>query len=98
MANYETVIIIRQDVSTNQVETIMDEIVKGLTDAEGKISRREYWGLRSLAYRIRKNRKGHYNLNMLTESFCSQKRLDLLEKKQALTNKGVDAAKLRFIR
>ncbi|MFK7865871.1 MAG: 30S ribosomal protein S6 [Alphaproteobacteria bacterium] len=62
MANYETVIIIRQDVSANQAETLVDELAKILTDAGGNIARREYWGLRQLAYRIRKNRKGHYIL------------------------------------
>ena len=62
MTNYETVIILRQDVSTNQVEQLVDELIGIITSAGGKIARREYWGLKSLAYRIRKNRKGHYCL------------------------------------
>lgn len=62
MANYETIIITRQDVSAAQVETLIDEMSAILTQAGGTIARREYWGLRSLAFRIRKNRKGHYTL------------------------------------
>lgn len=62
MPNYELVLIARQDVSANHVETITDEIKGEITGAEGSISRHEYWGLRNLAYRIKKNRKGHYVL------------------------------------
>jgi small subunit ribosomal protein S6 len=56
MAFYENVFIVRQDVSATQVETLANEF--------GEIVKQkvEPWGLRSLAYRIRKNRKGHYML------------------------------------
>ncbi len=62
MPNYEVVLIARQDVSASQVETITDEIKNQITGDGGSISRHEYWGLRNLAYRIKKNRKGHYVL------------------------------------
>ena len=62
MAFYETVLIARQDVSSAQVDGIVDMAQEILTEDGGKISRREYWGLRSLAFRIKKNRKGHYVL------------------------------------
>lgn len=62
MAFYETMIIYRQDVSAGQVETATDKYADILTTDGAKISRREYWGLRTLAYRIKKNRKGHYIL------------------------------------
>lgn len=63
MAFYETVLIARQDISSSQVDTIADMAQEILTEGEeGKVARREYWGLRSLAYRIKKNRKGHYVL------------------------------------
>jgi small subunit ribosomal protein S6 len=62
MRLYETVLIARQDVSTTQVESMTDEFA-GIIEADGgSIKKREYWGLRSLAYRIKKNRKGHYVL------------------------------------
>jgi len=60
MRLYESVFIARQDISSAQVETMADEFAGIITEAGGKIHKREYWGLRSLAYRIKKNRKGHY--------------------------------------
>lgn len=60
MRLYESVFIARQDISSTQVESMADEFAGIVTEAGGKIHKREYWGLRSLAYRIKKNRKGHY--------------------------------------
>jgi small subunit ribosomal protein S6 len=62
MPLYETVLIARNDVTQQQVEGIVDAIATQF-EAEGdSVKKREYWGLRSLAYRIKKNRKGHYML------------------------------------
>ena len=60
MRFYESVFIARQDITTAQVETMADEFADIITSAGGSIKKREYWGLRALAYRIKKNRKGHY--------------------------------------
>lgn len=60
MAFYENVFIIRQDMSTAQVEALADQFAETLTQGGGRIAKREYWGLKSLSYRVRKNRKGHY--------------------------------------
>ena len=60
MRLYESVFIARQDISSQQVESMADEFAGIISNAGGKIHKREYWGLRSLAYRIKKNRKGHY--------------------------------------
>ena len=60
MRLYESVFIARQDISSQQVDSMADEFAGIITNAGGKIHKREYWGLRSLAYRIKKNRKGHY--------------------------------------
>ena len=60
MRLYESVFIARQDITTAQVETMADEFAGIITSAGGSIKKREYWGLRALAYRIKKNRKGHY--------------------------------------
>jgi small subunit ribosomal protein S6 len=62
MPYYETVFIARQDLSTTQVQELTDSYSKIITDAGGKIHKVENWGLRSLAYRINKNRRGHYVL------------------------------------
>ena len=69
MRLYESVLIARQDITTAQVETMADEFAEIITSAGGSIRKREYWGLRALAYRIKKNRKGHYVMfNLETDS------------------------------
>lgn len=62
MPYYETVFITRQDLSEAQVKDLSDGYQKILTEAGGKINKVENWGLRNLAYRINKNRRGHYVL------------------------------------
>ena len=69
MRLYESVFIARQDITAAQVETMADEFAEIITSAGGTIKKREYWGLRALAYRIKKNRKGHYIMfNMETDA------------------------------
>ena len=60
MALYESVIIGRQDLTANQFETIIEELISVLKSQNGEVKKKEYWGLRNLAYKINKNRKGHY--------------------------------------
>ncbi len=62
MSLYECVFIARQDIATPQVETMADEFTTIITSQGGQVTKREYWGLRNIAYRIKKNRKGHYVL------------------------------------
>ena len=62
MALYEHVLIARQDISAQQAEALNDQLKAMLEEAGGKVAKIEYWGLRNLAYRINKNRKGHYSL------------------------------------
>ena len=62
MPFYECVLIARNDVTQQQVEAVADTIATQLEGEGGSIQKREYWGLRSLSYRIKKNRKGHYML------------------------------------
>ena len=62
MSLYESVIIIRQETSTQQVEALADTYQEIIKENGGSIEKRENWGLRSLAYKIKKNRKGHYIL------------------------------------
>ena len=62
MPYYETVFISRQDISSAQVEALGDAVAEIISGDGGRISRREYWGLKSMAYRIKKNKKGHYVL------------------------------------
>jgi small subunit ribosomal protein S6 len=62
MPLYECVLIARNEVTQQQVEAVADQVASQLESEGGAIDKREYWGLRSLAYRIKKNRKGHYML------------------------------------
>ena len=62
MPLYESVFIARQDVSAQAVETLADQLTEIITGAGGAVTKRENWGLRALAYRMNKNRKGHYML------------------------------------
>lgn len=62
MPLYENVFIARQDISAAQVDALADAFTKLVGDNGGEVKKREYWGLRNLAYRMRKNRKGHYVL------------------------------------
>ncbi|MBC9031422.1 30S ribosomal protein S6 [Sphingomonas sp. JC676] len=60
MALYEHVFLARQDLAQAQVDTLAETATKIIEDNKGKVVKTETWGLRSLAYRIAKNRKAHY--------------------------------------
>ena len=62
MPLYECVLIARNEVTQQQVEAVADGIGTDLEADGGSVKKREYWGLRNLAYRVKKNRKGHYML------------------------------------
>ncbi len=60
MPMYEHVFLARQDLANAQVEAMTEVFTKIITDGQGRVAKSEYWGLRSIAYRIKKNRKAHY--------------------------------------
>lgn len=60
MPLYEHVFIARQDISGTQVDQLVETFTGVVESGGGKVVRSESWGLRNLAYRIKKNRKGHY--------------------------------------
>jgi small subunit ribosomal protein S6 len=62
MALYEHIFLARQDVSAQQVEELTTALTEVLTQGGGKVTKNEYWGVKTLSYRIRKNRKAHYSL------------------------------------
>jgi len=59
---YETVFIARQDISATQVDSLADTFTKTIEDQGGQVAKREVWGLRPLAFRMKKQRKAHYVL------------------------------------
>ena len=62
MALYEHVFLARQDVTAQQVETLTEQLKSIITAGGGKIAKAEYWGIKSLAYRVKKNRRAHFSL------------------------------------
>ena len=62
MALYEHVFLARQDVTAQQVETLTEQLKSIITAGGGKIAKSEYWGIKSLAYRVKKNRRAHFTL------------------------------------
>lgn len=66
MSNYESVLIARQDLGTSQVSNIVSELSDVIKKEGGEVVKVDNWGLKNLAYRIKKNRKGHYVLMNIT--------------------------------
>ncbi len=60
MPMYEHVFLARQDLSQSQVDSLAQEATKIIENNEGKVVKTETWGLRTLAYKIQKNRKAHF--------------------------------------
>ena len=82
MALYESVIIGRQDLTPNQFETLIEKFISVIGSFKGEIKKRENWGLRNLAYKINKNRKGHYfllNIDASSEAIFEYERLMKLD-------------------
>ena len=82
MALYESVIIGRQDLTPSQFETLMEKFISVIQSFKGEIKKRESWGLRNLAYKINKNRKGHYillNIESPPEAILEYERLMRLD-------------------
>jgi small subunit ribosomal protein S6 len=62
MANYESVLIARQDLGASQVNALVEELTNVIKSEGGEVVKVDNWGLKNLAYRIKKNRKGYYVL------------------------------------
>jgi len=62
MPLYEHIFIARRDISSQQVDSLTESLSEIIKEGGGEVKKTEYWGLRNLSYRIKKNRKGHYVL------------------------------------
>ena len=60
MAFYESVVIARPELTETQIDKLINDLSEIIKDNKGKIIKKEQWGLRSFAYKIKKNKKGHY--------------------------------------
>jgi len=76
MALYEHIFLARQDVTAPQVETLTEQLKTVIAAQGGSVSKVEAWGLKSLAYRIKKNRKAHFTLLNITAPSAAIKELE----------------------
>ena len=76
MPLYESVYIARSDISPSQVDALTEQMKKIVEENGGTVAKTEYWGVKSLAYRIKKNRKGHYTLLNLDAPAAALKELE----------------------
>ncbi len=78
MTKYESVLIARQDLGASQVNGIVSDMSKVIAEQGGEVVRVDNWGLKNLAYRIKKNRKGHYvllNISAPAQAIAEYERL-----------------------
>jgi small subunit ribosomal protein S6 len=80
MAYYEHVLIARQDISSQAVDQLAEEFAGIITANGGQVTKTENWGLRTLAYRIKKNRKGHYVMMNIDAPPAAVAEMERLEK------------------
>ena len=71
MALYEAIFIARQDLTAEDLDALTAKFSKIITDGKGKIVSSEYWGLRTLAYKVAKNSRGHYVLLNIDADFSA---------------------------
>ena len=83
MRAYEHTFIARQDLSPQQAQALAETYTELVAQQGGEVTKNEYWGLRNLAYRMRKNRKGHYlHLNLKADAAA----INELERQERLSD------------
>ncbi|MCL4140251.1 UNVERIFIED_CONTAM: hypothetical protein GTU68_014092 [Idotea baltica] len=80
MPLYEHIFIARQDISGAQAETLIEEFSNIITENGGSVVGHEYWGVRPMAYKINKNRKGHYAFLRLDAPSPAVKEMERLQR------------------
>jgi small subunit ribosomal protein S6 len=76
MKHYEVTFVTRPDMSRNDVQKLTDSLSAIVTENGGSVAKAEYWGIRTLAYRIQKTNKGHYTMLGITAPFAALAELE----------------------
>lgn len=80
MALYESTFIVRQDLSKADVAKLMESYGEVIKKEGGSVVKDEYWGLRNLAYRVKKYRRAHYNMLAVDAPAAAMKEVQRLAK------------------
>ena len=88
MSLYEHVFLARQDISAQQVDALLQDFRTIIEAGGGSIGKTEYWGVRSLSFRIKKNRKAHFTLMNLDAPHAAVAELERQRAEQRLRNYG----------
>lgn len=90
MPFYELVYVTRQDLATSEVDNLSEKFKKVLEQGKGKLVSKEYWGLRTLAYKINKNTKGHYVLMNIDAPYSAVAELErIMSFDENIIRKGI---------
>ncbi|KJV55390.1 ribosomal protein S6 [Orientia chuto str. Dubai] len=92
MRSYELVLIVRPELSSTEVDKLTEELISIVNKYEGKIVKHEYWGMRSLAYKINRNQRAHY----IMLAVCINN--NILEKLKNKINNNLEVIRYRFIK
>jgi small subunit ribosomal protein S6 len=79
MALYEHVVLVRQDATAQQVEALVEQYKSIIEQNGGKVTKNEYWGVKTLAFRIKKNRKAHFSLLNIDAPHAAVNEVERLE-------------------
>ena len=94
MAFYETTFIVRPDLTAQQAESVGEKFSSLITESKGKMVKTENWGLRNLAYRLNKHRKGHY----IYFGYEADASTGLIDKMETLMQQSDDVIRFMTIR
>ena len=83
MPLYEHVFLARQDISQSQVEALMKEYAQVIEEGGGRVGKTEYWGVKTIAFKIKKNRKAHYSLMNID---CPPSAINEMERRMGLSS------------
>lgn len=92
MRLYELVLIVRPELSSTEIDKLTDELTSIISNYEGKLVKHEYWGIRSLAYKINRNHRAHYIMLAISANN------NILQKLKNKIKNNLEIIRSRFIK